>query len=205
MVVVISGRKKQHAWNALGSQVHSKTMLVQALRPLEIADVEVNVTHGGTARNTFPGCVWRGKQIGEIQGLVSHVHFLPAPRPCFPLTIGVNLYRESIRICDVESFADEVVTAPCTGIALAKVLGKASKCSARGQQQRGMVQAEAFAPQGTNSWSLFQLKQDTIFYLHAKLSEVRRLCQNIQPNQFTVELQRAPQVRDDQPSPPHDR
>ena len=109
-------------------------MPVQPLRFFEITDVEVNVTVASTAWDTLPSCVWRGNQMGKVQRQGRYLEFLPMPRPHLPLSVGVHLYCEPVRIFEVYGFAYQVVATCRTDTALMKVLGKARECGPGWQQ-----------------------------------------------------------------------
>ena len=112
---------------------------VKRRRHLDTADLEVDVTDGGSRRCTLPRPVVEQLESGEIEPVISHHNLVVVPAPRRTRPIRVYLDPVALGVRKIDGLADEMVCgAVDREVVLSRMPKPTAEVGAGGQQKRGV-------------------------------------------------------------------
>ena len=137
---------------------------------VDVADVQVHVTHHGSGRHTDPRCVARGAhEFLNVHRVGGHHQFAIHPPPGLARPVGVDLDAEPIGVLQVERLAHEMVARAGVDADGTEMPDEAAERRAIREEDREVIEPET-RPRcdGPDAGDLIQLDQYPVAACYAQ-------------------------------------
>jgi hypothetical protein len=197
-MVVAAGREEERAGKAPGRFVEAEGPVVEGRREIEVADVQMHVTDYRTRRHAIPRTIRPGlDQALEVERIDSHQDFAIARLPGTSRAVRVHFDTETIRIRQIQRFADEMIGRSRTRTNAKQMGNESAQGGAVRQAQCEVIQAErAAAWDRPRTAPRAEPDERAIVAVCGQRCLIRRSCQHAQAENLRVIVHGSLQIAD---------